>query len=147
MIDKTHFEQTSIDCLIMSSFLNQTNDMNIYNATSLKVDITSSVTDVQPTVDDGNRLQVTNDQVCMLWHNRTMIKERKDIPCALLKQYADTIKSSGVPVYIWLPTLVSIVIIISLCCYYCSKRKKDHKEEAPLNHDPVVGYCSNVRVE
>lgn len=143
IIERSHFEETEFPCFMISSFVESTvakgND-------SRQVDISSSKIDVKPFLkDNGPALQVTNEQECVLWHNLTMHKERNHVPCALLKEYANTVRQSGVPTYIWLPTLLGTIIAIYLCCAcFCRKKEKETvKEEAPLNELRVQGYCSN----
>lgn len=138
--DKTHFEETEFPCMMMSSFLNRATDME---KKTVPVDITSLRTDVIVTTGSGSPIEITREQECLLWHNMTMVKERKEIPCALLKVYADTLKPTGVPVYVWFPTVIGIVIVLALCCQ-CCRRKKEVIEEEPLNQ-PVIGYCSNIQ--
>lgn len=143
VIERAHFEETEFPCFMISSFI-ETTTMKVNN--SRLVDIASSQINVKPFLKDtGPPLVVSMDQECVLWHNLTMHKERNHVPCALLKEYANTVRPSGVPVYIWLPTLLGTVIAVYLCCEcFCKKKEKETvKEEAPLNELRVPGYRSN----
>ncbi|KAM3963065.1 uncharacterized protein ACR2FA_002823 [Aphomia sociella] len=142
IIDQVHFEETPFPCFMMSTFME--NSVASRDDSADTFDISSSHILVKPPSDTDSPLQVTNHQDCIIWHNLTTNQEKHTISCSLLKQYADTIKSGGVPVYIWLPILLSTVLVIYFCCYYCSKKnKEDVKEQAPLNQVNIVGYSSN----
>lgn len=94
----------------------------------------------------GPPMEVTNSQECVLWHNISEHREKNTIPCALLKEYAVTVKYSGVPVYIWLPSLLLSVVGVWLCCRCCTRKDKGRIKEAyPLTEATVVGnYASNT---
>ncbi|XP_031768384.2 uncharacterized protein LOC116413411 [Galleria mellonella] len=142
IIDHEHFEETTFPCFMMSSFMANATAKEDPNAETF--DISSSLIHVHPNVSTGSSLEVTNRQECTIWHNSTMNRENHTIPCTLLKQYADTVKSSGLPVYIWLPLLLAVVLAIYICCQCCAKKnKEDLKETAPLNQMNNMGYCSN----
>ncbi|CAH0604846.1 unnamed protein product [Chrysodeixis includens] len=144
VIEKAHFEEFEFPCFMISSFI-ETGGKKPSNKTRL-VDIASSQINVKPFIrDTGPPLEVTKDQECVLWHNLTTQKERNHVPCALLKEYANTVKPAGVPVYIWLPTLLGTVIAVYLCCEcFCKNKEKEVvKEEAPLNELRVPGYCAS----
>lgn len=128
---------------MMSSFLDRAAEIGPKSG-SVPVDITSLRTDISlPVETTGEPIEITREQECLLWHNTTLARDKKDIPCALLKVYAETLKPSGVPVYVWFPTVVGIVLMLTLCCQ-CYRRKKEVVEEEPLNQ-PVIGYYSNAQ--
>lgn len=139
VIDRSHFEETSFPCFMMSSFLEKTviekDTKNTFDIASSQIKINSSRADFP--------LVVTREQECVIWYNATADHVKSNIPCALLKEYANTMIPSGVPVYIWLPITLGIVITISACCQCCCKKKKVIREETPLNQQPVEGYCLN----
>lgn len=140
VIDRSHFEDTIIPCFMMSSFIDRAAEMPEFYEDPNLVDISSSRIDVKPYLqNNGAPLKVNRDQKCVLWHNVTDFKDTNHIPCALLKEYAETMKPSGVPVYIWLPTLVFTVLGISLCCHFCKFKKKNSysKEDVPLSQNTV----------
>lgn len=141
IIERSHFEETEFPCFMISSFITSTPT----NQTK-SVDITSSNIDVKAYLGtSGAPLEVTPDQVCVLWHNLTTYQVRSHhVPCALLKEYANTVKPIGVPVYVWLPTLLGAIILIYVCCQCCRKKKDESvKEVAPLNDVPVAVYSGN----
>lgn len=141
--DKNHFEETEFPCMMMSSFVNHAAEMGTVRE-SAPVDITSLRTDISlPKDTSGTPIEITREQECLLWHNTTITQEKKEIPCALLKVYAGTMTRPGVPVYVWFPTVIGIVIVLTLCCQ-CWRRKKEMVEEEPLNQT-VIGYYSNVQ--
>nr|XP_021185057.2 uncharacterized protein LOC110372578 isoform X2 [Helicoverpa armigera] len=150
IIERSHFEETEFPCFMISTFIEtEPESTNTLNDPG-QVDISSSKIDVEAFVkDQGPALKVTNDQECVLWHNLTMHKERNHVPCALLKEYADTVRQAGVPAYIWVPILLTIIISVYFCCLcYCKKKEKDKEKEAvneviPLNGLYVPEYRSN----
>lgn len=138
VIERSHFEETIVPCFVMSSFMES---VARPKAESHLVDIKSSHIEVEPFVKNSDdSIKITRDQECVLWHNMTMLKERNNVPCALLKAYSETMKPSGVPVYIWLPVLVVTVIIISLCCrFWRVKKKNDYITDDDLFRQPPHG--------
>lgn len=139
VIDRSHFEETSVPCFMMSSFLDKT----VAHGPDT-FDVNSAQINVKPYLNTtGVPIVVNNDQECVIWHNTTEKQNRNTIPCALLKEYSKTLKPTGIPVYVWLPITLSIVIAISVFCQCCCKKTKHVKEEVPLNQNPVVGYCPN----
>ncbi|XP_072944056.1 uncharacterized protein [Epargyreus clarus] len=140
VINGKHFEETQIPCFIMSSFMERSPESHFPDPAAL--DITSSQIDIKPFMNStGSPIKVTRDQECVVWHNTSMGTEKSEIPCALLKEYAETMKPSGIPVYVWLPVTLIVVVAIYVCCQCCCYKKKTVKEEVPLNR-PIVGYCS-----
>lgn len=144
VVDQKHFEETPVPCFMISTFLERAAaEPNGPHPNQL--DITSPQIDVNNFINaTGAPLDVTSEQECVIWHNSTMNKERSKVPCALLKKYAETLKPSGVPVYIWLPVLLSTCVAITICCQCFCRKKRDRKEEAPLNDTTVLGYSSYV---
>ncbi|KAI8434758.1 hypothetical protein MSG28_003279 [Choristoneura fumiferana] len=143
IISLRHYEETSFPCFMMSTFMERTlkinhDDPNVF-------DITSAQIDVKPFINNtGLPLAVNGHQDCVIWHNATMLQERKSIPCALLKEYAETMKPSGIPVYIWLPMTLAIVLTLYICCQCICRRRREKTEAMPINQSSVViGYCSH----
>ncbi|CAH4037266.1 unnamed protein product [Pieris brassicae] len=128
VMDQKHFEETAFPCFMMSSFMDRSPESLIPNPEAL--DITSPQIDVRPYISHtGSALQVTRDQECIIWHNATISREKNAIPCALLKEYAETMKPSGIPVYVWLPITIGTVITIYILCQCCCK-SKSRKDES-----------------
>lgn len=153
IIDRSHFEETKFPCFMMSSFMepNKTNmeilSQTKHNETEVQksdsFDILAAHVNVKPFLQgNGSELEVRRDQECVIWHNLTLNQERHIVPCSLLEQYAETMRPSGVPVYIWMPILLGTIVSIYIFCYCCC-RKKSRKEDAPLNQTTVPGYRSN----
>jgi hypothetical protein len=162
IIDKHTFEETRFPCFMMSSFMESSNNSKLFvgrpipktddaNGTEptekpFSVDITTANIDVSSYLTKNESVMVIGyDQVCMIWHNITMNKERHNIPCALLKQYADTMKPAGMPFYIGLPLFLCAAVSVYICCYFCCRKKKDQKEEMPLYQNSVYRYCSDKK--
>ncbi|CAH0406376.1 unnamed protein product [Chilo suppressalis] len=160
VIDRRHFEEARFPCFMMSSFMEH-NQSKFYEALTLKnasvlvnettttevpvtFDIVSAHVDVKPYLSENmTLLVVSRDQDCVIWHNMTMTKERHTVSCTLLKEYAETMKPVGVPVYIWMPALLSTIVGIYIICYCCCRKPKNKKEDLPLNPNSVYRYCSN----
>lgn len=141
VIDRKHFEEVTFPCFLMSSFMERSPESFLPDPNAL--DITSSQIDVKPYLHPNESiLKVTREQECILWHNMTLNKERNVIPCALLKEYSETMKPSGIPVYVWLPSTLALVTTIYMFCYCCCKRRVK-KEETPFNDNTVIGYCTH----
>ncbi|XP_059057137.1 uncharacterized protein LOC131850792 [Achroia grisella] len=142
IVDHENFEEASFPCFMMSSFMK--NSMEKQNTSAETFDISSSQIHIHPNITTGSPLEVTNRLECTIWHNSTTNRENYTMPCTLLKQYADTVKAGGLPVYIWLPLLLAAVISIYMCCHCCNRNnKEDSKEKAPLSQVNAVTYCSN----
>lgn len=145
VLDHQHFEETRVPCFMVSTFMERAAaepqgprpQANQFDITTSHIDVTSFV----KTNSSETPLEVTTEQECVIWHNTSLTKESNKVPCALLKQYAETLKAGGVPVYIWLPATLALVLGISACCQCCN-RKKRLKEEAPLAETTVLGYSS-----
>ncbi|CAG9783898.1 unnamed protein product [Diatraea saccharalis] len=159
IIDRRHFEEARFPCFIMSSFMEH-NQSKFHDALSLKsnatlndtrtteapitFDIVSANVDVKPFISKNmTELVVSRDQDCVIWHNMTMTKERHTLSCSLLKEYAETMRPAGVPVYIWMPSLLAVIVGIYIFSYCCCRKQKDKKEGVPLNPNSVYRYCSN----
>lgn len=157
IIDREHFEETKFPCFMMSSFMerpNNTKAIEVLSQTKMKnetsdetgadsFNILSSHVNVKPFLSSNESVfEVRRNQDCVIWHNLTLNTERHVVPCSLLEQYAETMKPSGVPVYIWMPILLATIVTIYIFCYCCC-RKKVKKEDAPLTQTVVAGYSSN----
>ncbi|CAG4911728.1 unnamed protein product [Colias eurytheme] len=137
-IHPKHFEEIGFPCFMMSSFMERSPESLIPNPEAL--DITSPQIDVRPFIQyNGTALQDTKDYECVIWHNSSLSKEKNTVPCALLKEYAETMKPSGVPVYVWLPITIGVVIAIYVICQCCCK-SKPRKNETPLKPNVVRFY-------
>lgn len=144
VIDRAHFEETNFPCFMMSTFLEQA---AIKGSEAQTFDVTSSYINVKSFIQStGSPVEVTREQDCVIWHNTTAHKESNHIPCALLKEYANTMIPSGLPVYVWLPIILGIVMTLAICCQCCCRTRKYFKDEvveveSPLNqHCPADGY-------
>ncbi|CAK1545234.1 unnamed protein product [Leptosia nina] len=140
--DKKHFDEIVFPCFMMSSFMDRSPESHFPNPDAL--DITSPQIDVRPFIlYNGSSIQVTRDQECILWHNSTGFKDKSVMPCALLKEYAETMKPSGIPVYVWLPLTVGTVITIYVLCQCCCKsqaRKDDPLKPALIRFNSHYYY-------
>lgn len=147
--EELDFQETLMPCDLVSSFVNDSGEMERFTEASVIVDVNSTqvinATESRSVVIVD--LKKINELECVIWHNLTLHKERKIVPCALLKEYSKSIKPWGVPFYIWLPTLIGIVIIMLFYCRVCCFRRKQYKEEEPLNQQPGIGYASNSQVD
>lgn len=142
VVDHLRFEEIPVPCFMISTFLERA-AAEPAGPQLNQLDITSPQIDVHNFINaTGEPLDVTSEQECIIWHNSTMSKERSKVPCALLKRYAETLRPSGVPVYVWLPVLLATCVAITICCQCCCRKKVDRKEEAPLNETTVLGYSS-----
>ncbi|KAJ2952936.1 hypothetical protein O0L34_g7307 [Tuta absoluta] len=142
VIDRSHFEEATFPCFMLSSFL----DKPELKSTGNTLDITTTQINIKPYLQKtpvGSPIVVRREQECVAWHNTTTDKQRYEIPCALLKQYAETMKPAGLPVYVWLPTTIAIVVAIAVCCQNCYSRKKEFKDDAPHHQATVEGYLLN----
>lgn len=144
VIDRARFEETTFPCFMMSTFLEHA---EIKGSEAQTFDVTSSYINVKSFIQStGSPVEVTRDQDCVIWHNTTVHKENNHIPCALLKEYANTMIPSGWPVYMWLPITLGIVVTLAICCQCCCRKRRDFKDEvveveSPLNHQcPAGGY-------
>ncbi|VVC95318.1 unnamed protein product, partial [Leptidea sinapis] len=96
IIDRKHFEETVFPCFMMSSFMERSPERLLPDPDAL--DITSCLIDIRPFIlHNETFLQVTREQECIIWHNVSITKEKNVIPCALLREYAETMKPSGIP--------------------------------------------------
>lgn len=140
VIDSKHFEETKLPCFVMSSFVARSPESFLPGPNAL--DITSPQIDMKPFLQhNGSTLKITREHECVLWHNTTLNKERNIIPCTLLKEYSETMKPSGIPVYVWLPSTLALVITIYVFCY-CICKRKIRKEQEPVNNGTIIGYYS-----
>ncbi|KPI91635.1 hypothetical protein RR46_15139 [Papilio xuthus] len=141
IVDQNLFEETTFPCLMMSSFVDSSNNF-LKNPHPL--DITTAQINVRALVhNNGTVIKVTKDQECVIWHNSTIKNEHVMIPCALLKNYADTMRPHGLPVYVWLPLTLATVIGIYIFCQSCFTQKKSHIDETPCNPTLTTSYFSN----
>ncbi|CAG9585228.1 unnamed protein product [Danaus chrysippus] len=141
VIDHKHSEEVPVPCFLLSSFMERSPESLIPDPDAL--DITSPQIDIRPFIyHNGTTLKVTWEQECVLWRNVTLNREKNVVPCALLKTYSETMKPSGIPVYVWLPSTIAIVIAIYVACQ-CFFRRKIKKESQPFNQGVVIGYCTN----
>ncbi|OWR48981.1 hypothetical protein KGM_212144 [Danaus plexippus plexippus] len=136
VIDHKHSEEVPVPCFLLSSFMERSPESLIPDPDAL--DITSPQIDIRPFIyHNGTTLKVTWEQECVLWRNVTLNREKNVVPCALLKTYSETMKPSGIPVYVWLPSTIAIVIAIYVACQ-CFFRKKIKKESQPFNQGVVI---------
>ncbi|XP_063378635.1 uncharacterized protein LOC134665600 [Cydia fagiglandana] len=139
--DWNHFEQTTFPCFIMSTFIERKTKINREDSNTF--DVTSSLIDVKSFINNtGYPILINRHQDCVIWHNTSAAQKNAHFDCALLKEYADTMKPGGVPVYIWLPVTLAIVLTLYITCQCICRKKKEQKEEVPLNQAAIIGYCS-----
>ncbi|KAI5632093.1 hypothetical protein NE865_15208 [Phthorimaea operculella] len=132
VIDRSHFEETTFPCFMMSSFLEQP---ELKGPDVITFDVTTAYIQLRPFVEDKTTvypIEVSKVAECVMWHNTTDNKERNVVPCLLLKEYSYTMKplgvtqfAAGVPVYIWVPTLIALILILAFCGQSCFKKKND----------------------
>ncbi|XP_064071699.1 uncharacterized protein LOC135193385 [Vanessa tameamea] len=141
VIDRKHIEEIKFPCFLMSSFIERSPESFLPGPGAL--DITSPQIDIRPFLQhNGSTLKITREQECVLWHNTTLNKERNVIACALLKEYSETMKPSGIPVYVWLPSTLALVMTIYIFGY-CFCKRRIRKEKEPVNNGMVIDYCSS----
>ncbi|CAH2073532.1 unnamed protein product, partial [Iphiclides podalirius] len=142
IVDRNLFEQTTFPCFMMSSFVDSSGR---YMKDSHPLDITTAQINVKALVTSNRTaIKVNQNQECVIWHNSTVKNERVIIPCALLKDYADTMKPHGLPVYVWLPlTLASVIGIYIFCQSCCKPQKQAAIDETPCNPTVTSNYFSN----
>lgn len=143
VVDRKHIEEVKVPCFVLSTFVERSPESFLPDPNAL--DISSPQIDIRPFLPhDSTTLKVTRDMDCLLWHNNTLDKHRYTLPCALLMQYSDTMKPSGIPVYVWLPSTLALVITIYLLCY-CFCKRRVRKEALPINSGLIQprDYCTN----
>lgn len=138
VIDNYHFEESEFPCFMISSFTNSSPNNND-NA----IDITSSMIEVKPELDNGDTSEVTEDQKCVLWRNITSHHERYEVPCPLLKKYSDTLQRSIMEplLYVFIPVFGTGFMVI--LCYLVCTNKTEVNEAAPLKDGSVSTYRTN----
>lgn len=137
IINRFTFEETSVPCYLLSTFVNNTAGSS-KNLTAT-IDITSTdINNISQWLNaSGPLLDVTPQMKCVLWRNLSVDKERHEASCALLQKYADTMRPPGVPMSVWLPLTLIAAVIVSFC--QCCKNKKE-KELEPLNGSTYTLY-------